>query len=219
LGSVANNHFYVIRAACQNGFESGDANRTGEFDYPLVTDPALNKFNMVALPLDSTASISPYRASGLANYVGSGAKQVVRWNSVSQSYVGYVPGFSPPFADFSLQIGGAYLLEVDHTVDAILSLVGRVPLQGSVVFPFTQGSLSSCSFNSLSVPLNHISITRASELALDIGGVSQALAWNANLQVYNSYVPGFSPPFANFAVRAGYPYLVCLDDTAPLNWP
>lgn len=219
LGDIDENHFYVIRAACENGFESAISNRIGEFDYPLVTGVTLNKFNMVAIPLDSTASIVPFSASGLAAYLGTGVKQVVRWNPASQSHVGYVPGFSPPFADFALEIGSAYLLEVDSSVDTVFTLVGSVPLQGSVVFTLVGGSSTSCSLNAVSIPLDKISLTKASELALDIGGVSQALVWNANLRVYNGYVPGFSPPFADFTVRAGYPYLVCLNDTAPVYWP
>jgi hypothetical protein len=219
LGDIADNYFYVVRSACLNGFESTNANRVGEFDYSLVTDPTLDKFNMIALPLDSTGSIVPFNASGLAAYVGPGVKQVVRWNSASQSHVGYVPGFSPPFADFALEIGGSYLLEVDDSVDAVVSLVGNVPPQGSVVFTFIGGSSTSCSLNAISVPLDKTSLTRASELALDINGVNQALVWNAPLRVYNGYVPGFSPPFADFAVRVGYPYLVCLNDSAPNYWP
>jgi hypothetical protein len=219
LGSVANNHFYVIRAACQNGFESGDANRTGEFDYPLATDPVLNKFNMIALPLDSTASIVPFRASGLAAYIGPGINLVQRWNTPTQSFRIYNPSTSSPSANFELFVSGSYVLEVDDTVDQIITLIGGVPPEGSIVFNFTPGSPSNCLFNALSIPLDRTDLTRASELADDIGGVTQVLGWNPAAQSFRLFRPGISSPSADFVVRTGYPYFVCLDGTAPVSWP
>lgn len=35
LGDPAENHYYVVRAACANGFASSPSNRTGEFDFAL----------------------------------------------------------------------------------------------------------------------------------------------------------------------------------------
>lgn len=219
VGNVATNYFYTVQSACTNGFGSAQSNRVGEFDFQIVNSPAPDKLNMVALPLDSTASITPYRASGLAIYTGSGVKRVLRWNPVTQSYASYIPSVSPPPLDFSLVTGGAYMLEVDTTAPSILSLVGNVPTQGSVVFSLTQGSPSTCALNDISLPLDSLTLTQASLLAADIGGVKRVLNWNANTQTYNSYIPGVSPPPLNFATRVGYPYTVCLDDTAPTTWP
>lgn len=36
LGDPAENHYYVVRSACANGFASTPSNRTGEFDFALV---------------------------------------------------------------------------------------------------------------------------------------------------------------------------------------
>lgn len=36
LGNPAENHYYVVRAACANNFASTPSNRTGEFDFALV---------------------------------------------------------------------------------------------------------------------------------------------------------------------------------------
>lgn len=217
LGDVANNYFYVIRAACENGFESAISNRIGEFDYILETASYSNLFNMIGLPLDSTSLITPFQASGLINYVGGGVEQVLRWDSALQGYEFY-DTFSPSFLNFPLTIGQAYLLETDSEVSPLLSLVGNVPLQGSVTFDFTLGSSSTCAFNSLTIPLDRTDITQASDLMADITGVEQVLKWNVVLQGYESY-DGFGPFFTNFAVKAGYPYLVCLNNTAPNSWP
>ncbi|MBK8986880.1 MAG: hypothetical protein IPM39_12530 [Chloroflexi bacterium] len=219
LGDVASNNFYVVRSACANGFESANANRVGEFDYPLLTDPATNKFNMIALPLDSTASIVPFRASGLAAYVGSGVKLVQRWNTPTQNFRIYNPVTSPPSANFELSIGGLYVLEVDNTVDQVVTFVGGVPSQGSIVFNFTLGLSGDCTLNSLSIPLDRTDILRASALADDIGGVTQVLGWNPGTQNFRLFKPVISPPSADFTVRTGYPYFVCLDETAPISWP
>jgi hypothetical protein len=219
VGNVATNYFYTVQSTCANGFASAQSNRVGEFDFQLVTGTSPNRRNFIALPLDSTASITPYRASGLATYTGVGVTRVMRWNPLTQTFASYVPNFSPPFANFMLATGEAYMLEVDNTAPSILSLVGGVPNQGSVVFNLVQGTPSTCVYNEISLPLDKVTITQASHLAADIGGVKRVLTWNANTQSYSSYIPGFSPPFANFATKVGYPYRVCLDDTAPTTWP
>lgn len=36
LGSTAQEYYYVVRAACPDGFPGGDSNRTGAFDFDLV---------------------------------------------------------------------------------------------------------------------------------------------------------------------------------------
>lgn len=224
LGSVTTNNFYVIRAACANGFESEYGNnRIGEFDYPLVTGISPQRFNTIAMPLDSTSLISPFKASGLAGYVGTGVRQVLKWNAINQRYTTFLPGIDPPntFIDFDLLVGGAYMLVVDNTPANVLNLVGDVPPLGSVNFSLLLGTTSRCSFNTISIPLNRVDITRASELASDIGGVVQVLTWNPSLQRYNTFLPGIDPPntFVDFAIRAGYPYYVCLNNLAPVSWP
>ena len=220
LGGVEDNYFYVIRSACDNGFESANANRVGEFDFELVTDPSLDKLNMIALPLDSTVSISPFKASGLAAYVGPGVKQVLKWNASVQNFDTHFPGvpFEP---DFDLTIGGLYGLVIDDTPANILTFVGDVPSQGSISFSFLPGTASVCSLNSLSIPLDRIDITRASELAADIGGVTQVLAWNPAIQNFNTFFPDFDTPGSSldFATHTGYPFFVCLTDAAPVSWP
>jgi hypothetical protein len=177
-----------------------------------------NKYNMIALPLDASGVISPFKASGLAAYQ-TGTKQVLKWNASSQKYDSYTPGVSPPFANFALAIGGSYLLLVDNTAGNTFSIVGNVPAQGSVKFSFLVGTAAACKYNALSVPLDRSDITKASQLATAIGGVKQVLAWDATQQKYKSFSPGVSPPFADFSVSIGYPYLVCLNNLAPAQWP
>jgi len=180
---------------------------------PAGTD----KYNFIALPLDSSDSFN-YTASGLAGYV-PGTKKVVKWDAANQQYVSYTPGISPPSADFSLEIGGAYFLLLDSSADDVVSFVGDVPAQGSVVFTLTAGTSSSCSYNAISIPLDQGQIATAQDLADAITGTKKVTKWDANNQQYVSYTPGISPPSANFDVSIGYPYFVCLDDTAPSQWP
>ena len=220
LGDVATNYYYVIRSACDNGFESDSANHIGAFDYPLVTGISPQRFNTIGMPLDSASLISPFKASGLAAYVGPGVTQVMKWNSSIQNFDTYLPAL--PFdPDFDLIVGGAYTLVVDDTPSNLLSIVGEVPLEGTINFNLLPGTISNCSFNSFSIPLNRTDITRASELAADIGGVVQVLSWNPDIQNYSPFLPGLDIPgsFLDFAIRPGYPYLVCLSNTAPTNWP
>ena len=57
----------------------------------------------------------------------------------------------------------------------------------------------------------------ADALAADIGGVYSVSRYNAATQDLTWRLPGVSGD--NFAVRPGYPYVVCLDETAPPVWP
>ena len=180
---------------------------------PAATD----NYNFIALPLDSSDSFS-YTASGLAGYV-PGTKKVVKWDAVNQQYVSYTPGISPPSADFGLEVGGAYFLLLDSTADSVVSFVGDVPAQGSVIFTLTAGTASSCAYNAISIPLDQDQIATAQDLAYAITGTKKVTKWDATNQQYVSYTPGISPPSANFDVSIGYPYFVCLDDTAPSQWP
>ena len=57
----------------------------------------------------------------------------------------------------------------------------------------------------------------ADALAADIGGVYSVSRYNAETQDLNWRMPGAAG--VNFPVRVGYPYIVCLDETAPGEWP
>ncbi|MCB8983276.1 MAG: hypothetical protein H6659_05615 [Ardenticatenaceae bacterium] len=219
LGNSATNYFYAVRSTCANGFESPSSNHMGEFDYDLASAASLDTFNVIALPLDSADSIVPFQASGLATYIGSGVKQVLRWSPASQNFNVYRPLTSPPPANFALTTAQAYVIQVDGTTNPVLTFVNDVPNEGSVTFSFSIGSGSGCALNAISIPLDRTDLVSASMLATDIGGVDQVLFWNPATQNYRVYRPGVSPPFANFAIRTGYPYFVCLNETAPLSWP
>ena len=180
---------------------------------PAPAPAGTDKYNFIALPLDSSDSFV-YTASGLAQYV-TGTKKVVRWDAASQQYVAYTVG--APGGGFTLEVGGAYFLLLDNTANNVLSFVGNVPTQGSVSFSLTKGTSSSCKYNAISIPLDQTGIDDASDLANAIGGITKVVKWNATDQQYVAYTVG--APGTPFSVSIGYPYFVCLDDTAPSNWP
>ncbi len=177
---------------------------------------ATNKYNFVALPLDSTASVSPYTAAGLGSYAGSGAISVIRWNSSTQGFETHTVGF--PFNNFTLETSGAYFLEVDSTADTVLTFVGDVPAQGSTSFTLAKGSSpSECAYTSISLPLDQSGITDAAGLGAAISGADEIVRWNSSTQGFETHTVGF--PFNNFAVEIGYPYFVCVNSTGASNWP
>ena len=186
---------------------------------PASEPAATNKYNFIAMPLDASDSITPFKASGLATYHGGSVKKVTKWDASSQTYQSYTPGVSPPSDDFDLEVGGAYFLLLDSTSSGVLSLVGDVPEQGSVSFALVAGTASDCAYNALSLPLDQDSITNAQELASAITGTKKVTRWDATSQTYASYTPGVSPPSDNFDAAIGYPYFVCVDNTAPAQWP
>lgn len=177
---------------------------------------ATNKYNFISIPLDSTPSVVPFTASGLASYVGGGVKKVVRFDAVSQSFKTHTVGGI--FNNFSLVVGGAYFIEVDSTVSTTLSFVGAVPEQGSVTFGLAQGtSPTDCKYNAISIPLDRSDITNAAGLATAIGGVSKVTRWDASSQSFKTHTVG--APFNNFTVTIGIPFFVCVNSTGPVSWP
>lgn len=186
-------------------------------DTPAV---GMTNFNAIAMPLDASASISPFTASGLAAYHGDSVVQVLRWNPGIQSFDSYVPNVSPSVLDFELEVGRSYFLELDSRSGTVFSIVGDVPEPGEVFFSLTKGTTATaCAFNSVSIPLDQSGIKKASELATDVGGVLQVLQWDAAIQSFNAYVPGVSPSVLDFDVRIGYPYFICVNNAGPAQWP
>lgn len=188
---------------------------------------ATNKYNMIALPLDSTASISPFTASGLVAYHGSGVIEVLEWDAITQTFNSFDPVNDPPFPpfDFPLATGGSYMLLVDSSSSDVISFVGDVPAQGSISFALNPGT-ATCKYDSLSIPLDRDDLTSASELAADIGAVTgisavdEVLVWDVASQTFNSFDPVNDPPFLpfDFAVEIGYPYMVCTRGTSQIDW-
>jgi hypothetical protein len=66
------------------------------------------------------------------------------------------------------------------------------------------------------VPLDRDDLVDAATLAADIGGVHTLSRYNAQTQDMTWWSPGGGD---NFPVHPGYPYIVCLDETAPASWP
>lgn len=177
---------------------------------------ATNKYNFIALPLDSTDSISPFKAAGLASYIGSSVKKVVRFDALIQSFKTHTVG--SPFNNFDLSIGGAYLIEVDNTANSVVSFIGDVPTQGSLIFNLERGATTAdCKYNAISIPLDRSDITNAAGLATAIGGVNKVTRWDPDLQGFKTHTVG--SPFNNFSVAIGYPFLVCVNSAGPASWP
>jgi hypothetical protein len=96
--------------------------------------------------------------------------------------------------------------------------VGDVPPIGTISYDLARPDPGeSCLYNFISVPLHRDDLTDADALAADIGGVYSLSYCDAETQDLTWRLPGVSGP--NFPVRAGYPYIVCLDETAPASWP
>ena len=175
------------RAECESGFQSGNTNRVGEFDFAIEPAPStVGIYNALALPLDTedefTALGHDYDARGLMNYIGSSVQQVLRLNPMRQDFdtwysagYGFVGGIFTP-DPYPLDTGGSYWVLVDDTAPSILSLFGDVPAPGSLSFSFV--GTTPCSYNSISLPLDQSSITNAAELAAEMGDIDQVLRLN-----------------------------------------
>lgn len=180
---------------------------------------ATEKYNMIAVPLDSSNQMSGFSASGLAALVGAGVQQVFQLDAATQSFQTWYPPFNFG-TDFPLTVGGAYWLLLDNTASQIVSFVGDVPpptgQSGAVQFNLIGGS--PCVYNDISLPLDKSSITNASELANAIGGVEEVLKFDAANQSFQVWYPDFNFG-TNFDTKIGYPYRICLKSSAPTTWP
>jgi hypothetical protein len=76
-----------------------------------------------------------------------------------------------------------------------------------------------CLFNTVFIPLERTDVTKASELAAAVGGVTQVLKWDPTVPGFNTFIPGLSPIELDFDTKAGYAYFLCLNRHAPTSWP
>ena len=214
LGDPAHNVYYLVTAVSGVGVESALSNRVGAFESALV--PAAQAggraYNLIALTL-KVPGVSD--ADSLAAYVG-GVYMVLRHDAATQGIEWRLPGLAG--TNFPVELGGAYFLYLDNTAPSVASLVGDVPSTDEVRFALARPEPGgSCAYSFISVPLHRDDLADADALAADIGGVHTVSRYNAETQDLTWRMPGVAGE--NFAVRAGHPYIVCVDETAPPQWP
>jgi hypothetical protein len=227
IGNPATNYYYVVTAMTAQG-EVRYGNRVGEFDYALTAGPVGDTaLNDIAIPLDVSGS-GITDAESLALWIESEGgvafgtvRQLLKWNASLQNFEAWSHEFT--FGDnFVLNPGDYVFLTVDQNAPATASLVGGVPDPGDVSFALAPGTASDCALNFLSLPFDQAQLTTADLLSDDIGTpdvtVVQALDWDAPIQNFLAWanVFGFGD---NFPTTIGHPYIVCLDNTAPVSWP
>jgi len=210
LGDTVTNYYYLIKSACDNGFQSAASNRVGEYDYALTSASAAN-YNDIALALN-VPSISD--AASLATYIGSSVTRVARYNATTQSFQTYIVG--NPDTNFSLSIGEFVFVVTDNTAPPSFALVGGVPDPGTVSFALV--SDSPAKYNFVSLPLDQGSLTSASDVEDDIGaGVARVARYQIESQSFQTYIPGNSA--TDFPLVIGEPFVLVLSPGAPTNWP
>jgi hypothetical protein len=215
LGDPAHNTYYVVTAVSDAGVESALSNRVGAFSYALTPAAALGEraYNLIALPLEVPGVTD---ADSLAAYAGSGVYMLLRHQAPTQEIVWRLPGRAG--TNFAVTTGDTPFLYLDESASDVVSLVGRVPDAGAVSYALTPGDPGGlCAYNFISVPLDRDDLVDADGLAAEIGGVYSVSRYNADTQDLTWYVPGGAGE--NFYVYPGYPYIVCLDETAPTSWP
>ena len=179
---------------------------------------ATNYYNVISMPLDSQQQFSDagynFDSQGLADMI-TGTVQVLRWKNGTQTYQLFEPGIDTPFP---LEVGGVYRLLLDSSADNVVSFVGDVPPKstepGHKVYDLYGGP--PCKYNVIAIPLDRSDLSDSQALANEITGTQQVLEWKAATQTYVIFEPGIDTPFP---VKIGYPYRLCLDASAPSQWP
>jgi hypothetical protein len=179
---------------------------------------ATNYYNVISMPLDSQQQFTDagynFDSQGLADMI-PGTVQVLRWKNDTQTFQLFEPGIDTPFP---LEVGGVYRLLLDSSAGNVVSFVGDVPPKstepGHKVYDLYGGS--PCKYNMIAIPLDRSDLSDSQALADEITGTQQVLEWKADTQTYVIFEPGIDTPFP---VKIGYPYRLCLDGTAPSQWP
>lgn len=191
---------------------------------PLIEPAApqgTQKYNAIALPLNSTQQFAglglSYDAAGLAGLVGTGVKQVLKWNAPTQTYLVYDAVLNDG-DNFSLATGEVYWLLLDSTASNIVSFVGDVPAIGSVTFSLVRPTGGGCRLNDISIPLHRSDLTTPAQLASSIGNVAQVMQWNATSQTFLVWDVDLNDG-DSFPIKIGYPYRVCLKSGGSTTWP
>jgi hypothetical protein len=145
-------------------------------------------------------------------------QQVLKWDNAGQTFETWSHEYG--FGDnFATQPGDFILLMLSPAAPASVTFSGAQPAPGAVSFDLLAGQPSpDCTLNFISLPFDQSALSTADLLSDDIGGVLQALDWDATNQSFVTWSNehGFGD---NFPTSAGYPYLVCLDHTGPAQWP
>jgi hypothetical protein len=215
LGDPAQAYTYLVTAVDAGGAESALSNRLGVFSLSLAPASTAGErmLNLIALDL-KVSGVSD--ADSLAAYVGSGVYMVVRHDAATQGIEWRLPGLAG--TNFPVEVGGAYFLSLDTTAPGVVSLVGNVPARDEIEFVLARPQTGeACTYNFLSVPLHRDDLTQADALAAAVGGVHTVSRHDAETQELVVRVPGGAG--SNFPVRAGHPYIVCLEETGPSQWP
>lgn len=216
LGDADDNHAYVVKAVSASGLRSAPSNRVGEFETALSAGDVGGdrRYNLVGMPVVTDVVTD---AASLADRVGAGVYNVLRYVAPTQGIEFWLPGLEIG-TNFSLATGDTAYLHLDENAPARLALTGGIPAQGSVQQALTPADPgASCSYNFITLPLDRDDLTTAEELAADVGGVYLVLRYDAPTQGITFRVVGLAGE--NFAVHPGRPYVLCLTESAPTSWP
>ncbi len=216
LGDAEDNHAYVVKAVSASGMRSAPSNRVGEFETALSAGDVGGdrRYNLIGMPLVTDAVGN---ADDLADRVGSGVYNVLRYVATTQSVEFWLPGLEIG-SNFPLATGDTAYLHLDENAPPRLALTGGIPAPGSVQHALTPADPgASCAYNFVTLPLDRDDLTTAEALAADIGGVYMVLRYDAPTQGITFRVIGLTGE--NFSVYPGRPYILCLTESAPTSWP
>jgi hypothetical protein len=216
LGDSSANYFYVVKAVSSAGTKSAASNRVGEFDYDMTPGTSLErKYNFIGVPL---ATVGVTNAKSLAAYIGDGVYMTIQHEATTQSMLWWLAELGLG-TNFAVETGHPYFLHLTDEAATVLTFTGDVPAVGSTRFNLSRPSSGeSCKYNFITLPFDKTAVTTANQLGADIGGVYMVLKYHAPTQSIVWWLPDISGG-TNFTVRTGYPYIVCLKETAPSRWP
>ena len=170
---------------------------------------AAENYNMIAVPLDASAQVNPFTASGLGTFLGPAVKQVSKLDPNAQGYLTWYPEIQDG-DEFDLTVGGAYMILLGIGANSVVSFVGDVPDAGDVQFTLVRPAGAGCLYNDISLPLDQSAITTPQALGDAIGNVEQVSQFDANNQGFLTWYPQIGDG-DDFAVKIRVP-LPCVPE-------
>ncbi len=203
IGDTSRQYTYTVLAVDDFGNRSAVGGYVGEYDINLVNNPTSTSSNFISVVFTGSGLET---ASQLADSLGV-CDLVSRWDAQSQGWVAYTPGLA--FTDFALTAGDAYMVSV--TQDTMFTQFGGL-FRNKV---FHLDTTATTNNNAIAVPMNRTDLTKASELAADIGPeVDLVSYWDPYQQAWIAHTPGLS--FTDFTIHPGMALMVSV--TAPVTW-
>ena len=178
-------HNPLIRLAVDDDGATGTISKQITVGYISFTLHLTKGWNFITIPVNAGLT-----AKSLGENI-PGCTTISRWNNSKGMFESYLVGISPVEDDFPIENGVGYFIYVNENVT--FNVTGTPIASVDIILPEGWNTIGWYK----DIP------TTASAIAENISNCTTISIWNNSKGMYESYLPGISPPERNFVVRKG----------------